>query len=373
MTHLYIFNTTSADTNDWTDECISLAGSVVDINFEFRSNDDIHNGQNDGVRGVAFDNISLQEFSFTQDAVYSTSVVDLDAEENRTITVSNHDFVSGVYMIEVESIFDNTTQGTPWYGAEEISVANNLARVIFSVESVDITLGKPDTLSCLSDVVLDCILPIDNVTEHDWSLSATNGVLQGDYTFHMTVVDMDTGAQVHTTTAGPSQTLAPNERTTVTFTPWNGWMDGHKYNISYHATLPDGSSSGNTRYFHAGFAYDVDVAILSGDSARVTAIKEDLVILGMTYTQYNINDWSEYLDLGWLVHYDKVIMPQQDVNTAKPSDEGGKGYYELIGSSTNQNALKNFMSSGGTVQVHLSSATDYYEYSSSTGESLLAV
>ena len=38
----------------------------------------------------------------------------------------------------------------------------------------------------------------------------------------------------------------------------------------------------------------------------------------MTYTQYNINDWSEYLDLGWLVHYDKVIMPQQDVNTAKP-------------------------------------------------------
>ena len=73
----------------------------------------------------------------------------------------------------------------------------------------------------------------------------------------------------------------------------------------------------------------------------------------MTYTQYNINDWSEYLDLGWLVHYDKVIMPQQDVNTAKPSDEGGKGYYELIGSSTNQNALKNFMSSGGTVQVHL--------------------
>ena len=76
-----------------------------DINFEFRSNDDIHNGQNDGVRGVAFDNISLQEFSFTQDAVYSTSVVDLDAEENRTITVSNHDFVSGVYMIEVESLF----------------------------------------------------------------------------------------------------------------------------------------------------------------------------------------------------------------------------------------------------------------------------
>jgi len=96
-----------------------------------------------------------------------------------------------------------------------------------------------------------------------------------------------------------------------------------------------------------------------------------MVILGMTYTQYDINDWNEYLDLGWLTHYDKVIMPWQDVNTAKPSDEGGKGYFELIGGSSNQNALKNFMSSGGTVQVHLSGATDYYEYSSSTGESLL--
>ena len=64
-------------------------------------------------------------------------------------------------------------------------------------------------------------------------------------------------------------------------------------------------------------------------------------------------------------------MPQQDVNTAKPNDEGGKGYYELIGSSSRQSALKNFMSAGGTVQVHLSSATDYYGYSSSTGESLL--
>ena len=371
LTHLYVVNTTSPDSNLWTDECISLAGSTVDINFEFRSNDDGHNGQNDGVRGVAFDNISLQEFSFTQDAVYSTTVVDLDAEENRTITIANHDFVSGVYKIEVESIFDNATQGTPWYGYDEISLANNLGRVIFSVESVDITLGKPDQLSCLSDVVLDCVLPIDSAKTHDWSLSATNGVLQGDYTFHMNVVDMDNGNQVHTTTAGPSQTLGPHERTTISFTPWNGWTDGHKYNISYHATLPDGSTSGNERYFHASFADQIDIAILSGDSTRVTAIKEDLVILGLTYTQYDINDWSEYLDLGWLTHYDKVVMPWQDVNTAKPSDEGGKGYYELIGGSSNQNALKNFMSSGGTVQVHLSGATDYYEYSSSTGESLL--
>ena len=371
LTHLYVVNTTSPDSNLWTDECLSLAGSVVDINFEFLSNDDGHNGQNDGVRGVAFDNISLQEFTFSQDAVYTTSVIDLDAEENRTIAISNHDFVSGVYMIEVESQFDNTTAGTPWFGYEEISVANNVARVIFSVESVDITLGKPDQISCLDDVILDCVLPIDSAKMHDWSLAATNGVLQGDYTFHMTVVDEADGSQVHTTTAGPSVTLGAHERTTVSFTPWNGWMDGHSYNISYHATLPDGSTSGNVRYFHATFADHVDIAILSGDSTRVSAIKEDMVILGMSYTQYDINDWDDYLDLGWMTHYDKVIMPWQEVNTAKPSDEGGKGYYELIGGSSNQNVLKSFMSAGGTVQVHLSVATDYYEYSSSTGESLL--
>ncbi len=371
LTHLYVVNTTSPDSNLWTDECLSLAGSVVDINFEFLSNDDGHNGQNDGVRGVAFDNISLQEFTFSQDAVYTTSVIDLDAEENRTIAISNHDFVSGVYMIEVESQFDNTTAGTPWFGYEEISVANNVARVIFSVESVDITLGKPDQISCLDDVILDCVLPIDSAKMHDWSLAATNGVLQGDYTFHMTVVDEADGSQVHTTTAGPSVTLGAHERTTVSFTPWNGWMDGHSYNISYHATLPDGSTSGNVRYFHATFADHIDIAILSGDSTRVSAIKEDMVILGMSYTQYDINDWDDYLDLGWMTHYDKVIMPWQEVNTAKPSDEGGKGYYEWIGGSSNQNVLKSFMSAGGTVQVHLSGATDYYEYSSSTGESLL--
>jgi len=253
----------------------------------------------------------------------------------------------------------------------KFSLSNNLGRVIFSVESVDITLGKPDQLSCLDDVILDCQLPIDSAKMHDWSLSATNGVLQGSYTFHMTVVDTADGSQVHTTTGGPSQTLGAHERTIVSYTPWNGWMDGHTYNISFHATLPDGSTSGNTRYFHAGFADQIDIAILSGDSTRVSAIKEDMVLLGMTYTQYDINDWDNYLDLGWLTHYDKVILPWQDVNTAKPSDEGGKGYFELLGGSSNQNVLKSFMSSGGTVQVHLSGATDYYEYSSSTGESLL--
>ncbi len=55
--------------------------------------------------------------------------------------------------LKLNQKFDNSTQGTPWFGHEEISLANNLGRVIFSVESVDITLGKPNQISCLDDVV----------------------------------------------------------------------------------------------------------------------------------------------------------------------------------------------------------------------------
>jgi len=84
----------------------------------------------------------------------------------------------------------------------------------------------------------------------------------------------------------------------------------------------------------------------------------------MTYTQYDVNDWGNYLDLGWLTHYDKVIMPWQGASNAEE-------YFTMVGTDSNKNILKSFMSSGGTVQIHLSGATDYYDYSSSTGESLL--
>ena len=366
LTHLYVLNRTSPDSNLWGFECVSLAGSVVDISFKFLSNEDSHNGQNDGVRGIAFDNITLEEFTFSEDATYSSSVLDLDAEENRTVTIANHDFVEGVYKIEVESIFDNTTQGTNWFGAEEISLANNLGRVIFSVEKVDIVLGQPDELSCLNDVVLNCTLPIDSALEHSWSHSAQNGVLQGEYTFHMTVVDLANGNQVHTVTAGQSQNLGPNDRVDVTYPSWNDFEDGHTYNISFHATLPDGSSSGNVRYFHAGFAENIDIAILSGDSTRVSAIKQDMDILGLTYTQYDVNYWDEYIDLSWLSHYNKVVIPWQDLTVTSQTE-----YYEQLGKSSNQQVLNTFMSTGGTLQVHLSAETDYYDYSSSTSESNL--
>jgi hypothetical protein len=180
-----------------------------------------------------------------------------------------------------------------------------------------------------------------------------NGVLAGDYVFYMEVTDMADGSQAHIVDSGPAVTLQSQQKTSVSFTPWNGWMDGATYNISFYGLLADGSETGNERYFHATFADQVDVAILSDTSSRTTAIKQDLAILGMSYTQYEINDWSTYFEAGWFTHYDKIILPWQDVLVAKDTQFGGDGYYQYLGEPARRTVLENFMSAGGTVQAHL--------------------
>jgi hypothetical protein len=169
----------------------------------------------------------------------------------------------------------------------------------------------------------------------------------------MNIYDETTQSMAHSTTAGPSQSLDSQQKIDLTFTPWNGWMDGHSYNISFDAELANGNPSGNVRYFHATFADHVDVAILSDTSIRTNAIKEDLNILGMSYTQYTINNWDTYLDSGWFTHYDKIVLPWQDDIAAKDIENGGRGYYQKLGSTAHKTTLENFMSAGGTVQAHL--------------------
>ena len=240
---------------------------------------------------------------------------------------------------------------------------------VSSDSSSDVYIGAPNVIGCLSDSTHECILPIDSALAHDWSFVAQNSPVQEDFTFHREIVDVSTGNTVNTDTT--AITLSSNAVDSVHFTPWNGWLDGGSYNISFYATRPDNSNVGNLRYFHATFKEQIDVAILSDNSYRNSAIKNDLAILSMSYTQFEISDWDEYLRQGWLSHYSKVIMPWQSDSAAKPVSEGGSGYYELIGSNTNQNILKNYMSSGGTLQIHLSYSTEYYDYSSSTGESNL--
>ena len=352
LTHLYILNTTGPSTS-WTRECISLQGTMLDVNFIFNSDEDGRNGVNDGFKGVGFNNISLSEYTFVSDATYDVTRTNVDAGDIDTTTIASHEFNTGVYRLDVKAVFDNTTAGKPWFNDNELSSANNIQRVIFNVESVDVSIGKPNTLTCHTDQTLPCVLPIDSALTHSWEFQATNGVLGGDYVFFMDVVDMADGSIAHSVSSGPSVTLESQEKTQVSFTPWNGWIDGHTYNISFYGELADGSETGNIRSFQATFANNVDIAILSDTSARTTAIKEDIAILGMTYTQFAINDWDTYFDAGWFTHYDKIILPWQDTLAAKDTQFSGDGYYQYLGEPARRTILENFMSAGGTVQAHL--------------------
>ena len=100
------------------------------------------------------------------------------------------------------------------------------------------------------------------------------------------------------------------------------------------------------------------------------AIKQDLSLLGKTYTQFPIDDWPTYLR-SLMSNYHKIVIPSQIDYSAKPTGEGGDGYFEKLGDSANKSALESFMSAGGTVQIHLTSSTEHYEYSPMTEESNL--
>ena len=213
---------------------LPLAGSTASINFEFQSDDDGRNGENDGFLGVGFNNISLEEFTFTEDATYTVTRTNVDAEEVASTIVGTHE-PPLVYTELRPRLFDNTTVGTPWFNDNEVSVANNIERVLFRVESVDISLGRPEVLSCMNDESFACTLPIDSSLTHDWSFYATNGVLAGDYTFHMGVEDITDPANpttAHTTTSGQAKHLIPTKEWRLpSLLETDGKMDTHTTSV----------------------------------------------------------------------------------------------------------------------------------------------
>ena len=140
-------------------------------------------------------------------------------------------------------------------------------------------------------------------------MTATNGVLEGDYVFYMEIFDETTGSLAHSVSAGPAQSLLNGQRVDLSFTPWAGYQDGHTYNISYRAQLDDGTPSGDPVYFFATFADEVDIAILSDKTSGTSRIIEDIAADGMSYTQFAMNDWDDYFKTNWFTNFDKIVLP----------------------------------------------------------------
>ncbi|MGY8692013.1 MAG: hypothetical protein ACKVHF_03510, partial [Candidatus Poseidoniales archaeon] len=362
LTHITVLNQTNSDSFTWTTECTTLANSDVSLTWRFQSNSDGVNG-NAGLAGFAVDNIRVEEFTFEDDGTYSVPVNGMDSTEQQTVTVTNHDFTSGIYKIDVETIFNNSIPDTPWFNNDEVNVANNFSSIILSIASADITLMQPNVLDCASDITLKCVYPTNpdgaSSNSHSFSLPLLNGVIAGDYILTMSIVDITNGNTVYQQNAdnGPF-TLDPHSRATANWSsPYSEWIDGHTYNISFSATLgSDGEKSGNDRYFEILFMDDIDVLILSNptDQNRLQRVKQDLESMGKTYTQLRVNDWETYATPDWIEHYEKVLLPWQTDYNVEYGD-----YYQLMGQTRDTDGLsltetlENYMQTGGTVQMHL--------------------
>jgi hypothetical protein len=366
LTHIVILNRTSADTSDWRDECTTLSGSEVTLTWRFQSNDDGVNG-NAGLAGFGVDNIRVEEFTFEDDGTYTLDVTGLDAAERQRVNLTTHDFQSGIYKIDVTTIFDNTDPLTSWYNESEINTANNHSSIIFSIASADITLLQPDVLECVADITYECVYPIDDASAHSFAVPLLNGVIAGEYEITMKVVDLDTGQTVFEEDSdnGPFD-LEPHARAQANWTnPYNSWYDGHTYNISFSGILTEDSEpSGNDRYFEIQFYDNIDVAILSNptDQNRLQSVKKDLEAMGKTYTQLRLENWDTYGTPDWVEHFDKVLLPwQTDYNVYYGE------YYEALAETRESDGLsltetlEDYMTGGGTVQMHLGPYRNEYQ------------
>ncbi len=361
LTHVHLLNQTAEDSFAWTDECTSLAGADVTFTWRFYSNDDGVNG-NAGYAGFAIDNIRVDDYTFTDDGSYTQTVSGMDAGQKRVIEMGTHDFESGLYRIDLMTLYNNTDNASKWFDKPEISQANNVSTILFEIANADITLLQADVLDCVADAVYSCVYATNSQGQksHDFAVPMLNGVIEGVYEVTMKIVDEETGQTVFEQSSdnGPF-VLDPHQRSQANWSaPYDLWFDSHTYNISFQSILTEtGDESGNERYFDIQFQDHVDVAILSNptDQNRLQRVKQDLSAMNKTYTQFEVEEWGVYGMEDWLEHYSKVLLPWQTDYSVEYGD-----YYELLGTPNPDNAditltesLIEFMREGGTLQVHL--------------------
>tara|TARA_Y100000588_G_scaffold384359_1_gene475485 strand:- start:7999 stop:10887 length:2889 start_codon:yes stop_codon:yes gene_type:complete len=286
----------------------------------------------------------------------------MDAAQKRVVEMGVHDFTSGLYRIDLMTLYNNTDNTSKWFDKPEISQANNVSTILFEIANADITLLQPDVLDCVSDAVYSCVYSTNSQGQnaHDFSVPMLNGVIEGVYEVTMKVVDEDTGQTVYEQDSdnGPF-VLDPHQRSQANWTaPYDQWFDAHMYNISFFSRLTEsGEPSGNERFFSIHFMDQIDIAILSNptDQNRLQRVKQDLEAMNKTYTQIEVSEWDFYGKEDWLEHYSKVLLPWQTDYNVEYGD-----YYDLLGTPNTENSditltetLIEFMRDGGTLQVHL--------------------
>ena len=374
LTHIHLVNTTNPDS--FTYECTSLAGSDVTFTWRFRSNNDSVNG-NAGFAGFALDNIRVEDYTFEDDGIYTQTISGLDASEKSTVVMGEHNFVNGLYKIDLMTLYDNSDNTSKWFDKPEISIANNQSTILFGIANADITLLQPDILDCVSDITYACVYPTSPNTfdSHDFTIPLLNGVIEGSYDVRMIIEHIESGNIVYNQSSDNGTfDLDPHQRAVAHWeSPYSNWMDNNTYNISFLAILFDEFEwiqSGNERFFEISFYDKIDVAILSNptDQNRLQRVKSDLDAMGMTYTQFETSDWNKYVTNQWLDGYSKVLLPWQTDYNVEYGD-----YYELLGTKNPDNSdltaievLETFMRENGTLQIHLGPYRDYYQDSTDT-------
>ena len=108
---------------------------------------------NAGYAGFAIDNIRVDDYTFTDDGNYTETVTGMDAAQKRVVEMGVHDFTSGLYRIDLMTLYNNTDNTSKWFDKPEISQANNVSTILFEIANADITLLQPDVLDCVSDAV----------------------------------------------------------------------------------------------------------------------------------------------------------------------------------------------------------------------------
>ena len=135
--------------------------------------------------------------------------------------MGTHDFESGLYRIDLMTLYNNSDNSSKWFDKPEISSANNVSTILFEIANADITLLQADVLGCVADAVYSCVYATNpqGQKSHDFAVPMLNGVIEGVYEVKMKIVDKETGQTVYEQSSdnGPF-VLDPHQREQANWT-----------------------------------------------------------------------------------------------------------------------------------------------------------